>query len=149
MADQLARYSVPGLDASQPAMNGGVYLVEDPRSGLPGGYVRTAVSADGLTIVNRTLPIHVFYDGQIERVATQSPDGSWRVTTRGVGNNVVPGAATINERQGPEIFDSLDQTLKENIERHHGVDSSKSCLPTSEAWLSNPADRRGSAPHGR
>ncbi|MEI9900802.1 MAG: phage portal protein [Hyphomicrobium sp.] len=147
IADQLARYSVPGIDAAQPATNGSVYLVEDPRNGLRGGYVRTLVTVDGLRIVNRTLPVHVFYDGQIERVATQSPDGSWHVTTRGTGNNILPGAAAINEQHGPEIFDRLDRTLKENIERHHGVQGSKSDIAGVD-WAPDCGGCGGSAPHG-
>jgi len=149
LADQLARYSVPGLDAVRPVTNEGVYLVKDPRTGFPGGYVRTLVSADGLRIVNRTLPVHAFYDGQIERVATQSPDGSWHVTTRGIGNNRLPGAATINEEHGPEIFGRLDRMLKENIERHHGVQSSKSRIFSGVGWPIDRDDRSGSTPHGR
>lgn len=149
MADQLARYSVPGLDPSRPAINDGLYLVEDPRSGFPGGYVRTRMSADGLRVVNRTLPFHVFYDGQIERVATQAPNGAWNVTTRGVGNNVLSDAAIIGEEQGPSRFGRLDRMLKANIERHHGVGGSKSWISTGVGWPPNDAVRGGSAPHAQ
>jgi hypothetical protein len=98
--------------------NGDLSLVYDPFEGIPAGYIQTTVSADNLTI-NTTLPVHVFYDGQITRTAWRAPDGSWHVTTRGIGNNVVPGMNKINEMFGPEIFDALDRQMRENIERHH------------------------------
>ena len=46
---------------------------------------------------------------------------SWSITTTGTGNNIYPGLNKINEWQGPKIFDAMDQRLRENIERHHGV----------------------------
>src|SRR5438105_2817933 len=101
MADQLARFSVPGRDPANPISNGATALVSDPRTGIPGGFVTTSVSDDGLTITNRTLPLHALYDGTIVRRAEQADDGSWRVTTRGFGNNVVPGMNLLNREQGP------------------------------------------------
>ena len=56
----------------------------------------------------------------------QNADGSWTITTRGFGNNVIPGMNEINEELGPSIFNELDQRLRENIDRHHGVGNSKS-----------------------
>lgn len=94
-------------------------LVADPRTGVPGGWVWTMVSDDGLTITNRTWPVHAFYDGVVVRWAQQADDGSWYVTTRGFGNNVVPGMNLLNQEQGPLIFNVLDQRMRDNIERHH------------------------------
>lgn len=119
IADQLARYSVPGHDPSKPVESGKSYAVYDPQTGLPGGLVTTTISEDGLTITNTTLPLHVFYDGVVTRAARQSGDGSWTVTTEGRGNNVLPGASEVNQIRGPDIFKTLDQRMRANIERHH------------------------------
>jgi len=81
--------------------------------------VDTTVSGDGMTIVNRTSPAHVFYNGVVIRTASQSDDGAWYVTTRGFGNNVAPGMNILNQGEGPVTFRILDQRLRENIERHH------------------------------
>jgi hypothetical protein len=120
IADQLARYSVPGRDPANPAENGRTYFVTDPRNGDPGGWVDTNVSADGLTVTNTTRLAHVFYDGQIVRSAAQAEDGSWYVTTHGLGNNWTSGLAASNQEQGPQIFNYMDQQMRANIEAHHG-----------------------------
>ena len=70
---------------------------------------------------NRTHPLHILYDGQITRTATQNPDGSWSVTTIGTGNNVLPGAASMNKRVGPDIFNGIDEKMRQNIAEHHGA----------------------------
>ena len=116
--DQLSSFAVPGQDPSRPVENLGIYPVTDPRLGLPTGNVLTTVSPNGLTIINTTLPGHVFHDGQITRSASQGVNGAWSVTTRGIGNNVIPGAATINQWQGPAIFNNLDAQMRANIGAH-------------------------------
>jgi hypothetical protein len=82
--------------------------------------VETWISADGLSIVNRTERIHLFYDGEVERTARQTEDGSWHVTTRGIGNNVIPGMNWINEWLGPGIFKTEDERMRNNVRAHHG-----------------------------
>jgi len=123
--DQLSRFAVPGQDPSKPVVNNNIYSASDPRSILGqqlGGSVITNISSDGLTIRNTTLPFpaHIFSDGVIVRTATQSSDGAWYITTHGYGNNVIPGAATINEIQGPKIFNFVDEQMRRNIEAHRG-----------------------------
>jgi hypothetical protein len=73
-----------------------------------------------LTIVNRTVEGHIFFDGMVIRRLTQSQDGAWYVTTRGLGNNVQPGMNVVNQLVGPEVFNELDRQMRANIERHHG-----------------------------
>ncbi len=121
MADQLSRFAVPGRDPAKPVEHGQTYDVYDPRLSVYAGQVRTYISPDGLEITNFTLPGHVLHDGKIVRQAVRADDGSWSITTTGTGNNIYPGLNKINEWQGPKIFDFLDQRLRENIERHHGV----------------------------
>ncbi len=121
MKDQMSRFAVPGRSPDHPVQSLQTYPVRDPATGLFVGNVTTTVSADGLIIQNVTRPGHLLYRGQITRTATQNPDGSWSVTTIGVGNNSKFGMATANELAGPHIFDSLDEKMRENIERHHGA----------------------------
>jgi hypothetical protein len=119
IADQLARFSIPGRDPSSPVVHGDGSFVFDPRTGLPGGLVTTRIEDSGLKIINQTSPAHLFYDGVVVRQATLSDDGAWFVTTRGFGNNVIPGMNMFNREQGPVIFGILDQRMRANIERHH------------------------------
>jgi hypothetical protein len=121
MADQLARFAVPGQDPSRPVEDREINPVYDPVEGTLVGSVRTTISLDGLTITNTTLPGHIFHDGQIVRSAQQAGDGSWSVSTHGTGNNQTPGMNYINEWFGPDIFNGIDQYLQQNIERHHGA----------------------------
>jgi len=118
MADQLARFSVPGRDPANPVQHLDTSLVREPRTGIPGGWVRTRIEDDGLTIISQTTPAHVLYDGVVIRSARQADDRSWYVTTRGIENNILPGMNLLNQEQGPLIFNILDQRLRDNIERH-------------------------------
>ncbi len=148
MADQLSRFAVPGQDPARPAKDRDTNLAVDPNTDLPGGFVETYVSEDGLTVTNRTLPLHLFFDGAIERRATQNRDGSWTITTRGFGNNVVPGMNVINEELGPGIFNELDRQLRENIERHNGVRKSIANIVGRRSLPAGAGRGHGSASHG-
>ena len=116
----MSRFGVPGRDPSKPIEDGQMYAVFDPRTGLFAGWIRTYISDDGLTIRNETNPLHILYNGQIVRQATLAEDGSWYVTTRGTGNNFIPGMNAMNEWQGPKIFSFMDQQLRNYVERRHG-----------------------------
>lgn len=72
MIDYLSRFAFPGQDPSKPVLDKDVSLVLDPRYNLPVGWVKTSISADGLTITNRTLPAHVLYDGEVVRAAKKT-----------------------------------------------------------------------------
>jgi hypothetical protein len=138
MADQLARFSVPGRDPANPAEDFDISLVEDPTTSMPVGWVKTRISDDGLTIINQTTRVHALYDGIVIRSARQGEDGSWYVTTRGFGNNMVPGMNRLNQEQGPPIFDLLDRRLRENIERHRA----KGFYPLPEPRVDGSDHRR-------
>ena len=120
IADQMARFAFPGQNPTQPARNGKIYKVHDPRTELYAGDVSVWISPNGLTTINRTQPNHVLYDGQIVRVAARDKSGSWYVTTHGIGNNITFGMAEANTFQGPPIFRVVDAKLRQNIDRHHG-----------------------------
>ena len=119
MADQLSRFAVPGQDPRKPLENNNDYNVLDPVFGMRVGTVNTRVSSDGLVVINRTNSDHIFFNGIITRTATQDEDGSWYVTTQGVGNNVYLGMNLINQDAGPSIFSTLDQQMRDNIRAHH------------------------------
>ena len=131
MIDQLCRFAYPGQNPAVPVNDQDVNAVSDVRPGIlsrvaPGGDVLTHVSPDGLTIVNRTLPGHVFHDGTITRTLSQV-DGNWYITTTGVGNNGsywgIPAdvMASINSSEGTDLFNYVNQQMVRNIEAHHGV----------------------------
>jgi hypothetical protein len=120
IADQLSRFAVPGQNPAIPSRNGTTNPVYDPITGIYAGDVETEISQDGLTVRNTTKENHILHDGQITRSATQNPDGSWSVTTRGIGNNATPGMNVANQYGGPVIFDILDERMRENIRVHHG-----------------------------
>ena len=120
MADLMSRFGVPGRDPSKPIEDGQMYAVFDPRTGLFAGWIRTTVTDDGLTITNTTNALHILYDGKIVRQAVQAEDGSWYVTTRGTGNNWIPGMNLMNAWQGRKIFDYMDQKLRDYVQGRHG-----------------------------
>ncbi len=117
MVEYLSRFAVPGQDPSRPVTDGDRSLVYDPRTGLPAGWVDTEISEGGRTITNHTLPLHIFYNGKIERSIQPNEDGSWSVNTRGTGNNVIPGFSAINAWQGPLVFREVDRQMRSYIER--------------------------------
>lgn len=114
MVDYVSRFAYPGQDPSVPAVTNNFYLVKDPWYGVPGGWVRTIISKDGLTVTNITTRAHALYNGQIVRTATFA-NGAWQMTTHGWGNNTVPGMNEVNQEYGPKIFDRLDEQMKEYI----------------------------------
>lgn len=87
MRDQVLRFAVLGRSPDQPVVSGQIYPVYDPVTGMFVGNVRTTVSADGLTTVNRTLPGHLLADGAVIRTAIHNPDGSWTIKSTGIGNS--------------------------------------------------------------
>src|ERR1043166_9363756 len=119
MADQLARFSLPGRDPSLPIEDEGTYPVHIPGTNIYAGDVETRITDGGLTIENRTKEGHIFFDGIVVRELKQSGDGAWYVTTHGFGNNVQPGSNVVNQLVGPETFAELDRQMRANIERHH------------------------------
>ena len=110
-ADGLSRYAYPGQDPSRPVTNLSTNFVTDTRGPvpIPGGWVNTAVSPDGQTIINTTTGFHVFR-GQIERTYLES-GGRLFISTRGTGTSGFPFMDEINQSQGPGIFDWADRGL--------------------------------------
>lgn len=123
IAYYLARYAYPGQDPAEPIVDGEKYTALDP-TGLFGGPIRSDITTGGLSIVNTTLPGHVFHDGQIVRTALRTSDGDWVVVTNGFGVNIGwPRGlrAQINEGAGRGLFEDMDRQMANNIAAHHGV----------------------------
>ena len=101
--------SLPGRGYGVVAQDGNSYFVSDPRNKfLPGGFVTTDISDDGLTIINSTDPVWHVFDGQITRTAHQGVHGQWYVETIGTGDSMLDFMDRINESQGVEIFNRMD-----------------------------------------
>lgn len=127
MTDAHRRFGVPGRDPSTLLESKNRYTARDPWTGdVPAGPVRTTISNDGMTITNRTLRGHYLYDGKIVRTLLQGPDGGWYVITRGTGNNVIPGAAELNQLGGPHIFNEVDRQMRSYIMQRHRAAPSES-----------------------
>jgi len=116
MAEYLSRFAYPGQDPAYLTRSPSENLVEDPCDHIPGGLVKTEISKDGFTVTNTTRWLHPFYSGTVVRTA-RFVNGGWYVTTRGFGNNVLPGMAEVNEKYGPKIFDRIDDQMREYIAR--------------------------------
>jgi RHS repeat-associated protein len=82
---------------------------------IPGGFVTSQVSRDGLHVVNTTTPLHIF-QGTISRWYFQS-NGSWYVVTHGSGINPAnPWADLFNEESGPGIFQGVDANCQAYVQ---------------------------------
>jgi hypothetical protein len=114
IADYLSRFAYPRQDPAYPAQSGSDNLVRDPWDHIPGGFVTTDISKDGMTVANTTRWLHPFYKGQVVRTARLG-NGQWYVTTRGFGNNELPGMAEVNQKDGPKIFDEVDRQMRDHI----------------------------------
>jgi len=122
MKDQHLRFGVPGNPPWSPVESGHNYPAYDPWMGeFLAGPVKTTVSDDGMTITNKTQPGHRLHDGEVVRKLFQGPDGGWYVITRGQGNNIYPGYDLLNQWGGPKVFNKVDEQMRLNIMRHHGV----------------------------
>jgi len=62
-----------GEDPLNPVQDGDVSLVFDPNTGLPGGWIKSSISPDGLTITNRTLLGHVFLTDKLRELLRRIP----------------------------------------------------------------------------
>jgi hypothetical protein len=120
MKDYLSRFAYPSQNPDVPVKHESTNLVFDPLGKIGKvGYVTTEILDDGLTIKNTTEENHIFHDGTITRTAKQAEDGSWSVTTQGIGNNVSPGMNYMNEQFGPAIFNLLDAEMRLYISRRY------------------------------
>ncbi len=79
------------------------------------GAIQVFVRDGGLTTENRTLPTHIFHEGNVVRKGTQDWIGGWRVNTDGSGTNTSAEVALTNQFAGRDIFVGVDQLMKDYI----------------------------------
>jgi hypothetical protein len=120
MKDYLSRFAYPSQNPDVPVKHESTNLVFDPLGKIGKvGYVTTEILDDGLTIQNETIKGHLFHAGKITRTAKQAEDGSWSITTQGIGNNVTSGMNYMNEQFGPAIFNLLDAEMRLYISKRY------------------------------
>lgn len=108
-SDLVSRFGVPSVFSGSPIGNG-EYLVTNG-SGVPGGFVQTTFSVNGLTATNVTTPVHAFVATIVRSAGNYG--GFWTIFTHGFG---FAGANALgqlrdqnNQKYGPGIFNQLDQ----------------------------------------
>ncbi|CUS44669.1 MAG: RHS repeat-associated core domain-containing protein [Pseudomonadota bacterium] len=106
--DLISRFTVPNSNAGRPSKAG--FQIVDFQ-GIPGGFVITSYSADGLAGRNVTTPYHAFV-GTVDQSISIS-GGRTYINTHGygtAGNDAVGRARdAVNEVGGKMVFDLLDQ----------------------------------------
>jgi RHS repeat-associated protein len=139
MMDYLLRFAYPGQNPANRVSDLSYYSVGHPvplfrhlpmQFGMGAIQVDTNINDNPFVSKNITRDSHVLYDGVAIRHAYQDTNGNWYVTTYGFGNNeihTIQGAfgqeiqwsmATINQVQGPKIFDQLDGEMLSYIQDH-------------------------------
>jgi RHS repeat-associated protein len=124
----LNRFTVPNVYTQGQPQGPGVHMVASPWTlGLPGGWVTTSFTDNGLGGINTTTPFHVF-TGVVTRQISNS-GGVAYMETRGTGgyNSQLPPPSPdssslttafvdigelldmINQMFGPLVFDAVDQ----------------------------------------
>ncbi|MCI0550214.1 MAG: hypothetical protein L0287_04610, partial [Anaerolineae bacterium] len=124
MQSYATMFQYPGQNPLYPVQNGGIYFVFPAPQlarlfGNPAllwsGAITVEIRNGGLTLINRSMPTHIFHDGLVERSYTQREDGAWVVTTTGYGTNVWPGVGTAidaaNDAVGAPTFTAVDAQM--------------------------------------
>jgi hypothetical protein len=125
-SDLVSRFTVPNVYTQGQPKLPGTYLVAN-NWGIPGGWVNTTFTPDGLAGTNTTTPFHVF-TGVVQRSITNTSDGAVMLTHGTGGYSTLPQSQSpdesletgfsvdiggaldvINELSGPTIFNSVDQ----------------------------------------
>ena len=130
--DLISRFTVPNVYTQGQPKGPGTYMVASSLGfipgdlGIPGGWVTTTFSADGLVGTNITTPFHIF-SGTVTRSISNTGSGAYMVT-HGYGGYPSlpppePNASSlttayidlgglldqINDQTGPVVFSGVDQ----------------------------------------
>jgi len=97
----------PGQDS--PVING---VERDVRLFGFGGPIRVTIGADGLSIQNRTLDGHIFFDGTVSRSIVRTPEGNLAVRTIGEGNNLSWFRRVLNSMAGTTVFAANNRAMQ-------------------------------------
>jgi len=128
MQEYATRFQYPGQSYLFPVEDGDLRFVfpshqlafrfRNPALLLTGA-IRVRIGEDGLTLVNQTLPTHIFHDGRVEREYYQRENGTWVVTTTGTGTNVLPVVGpTVDQANnvvGASVFEQVDAQMLQYI----------------------------------
>jgi hypothetical protein len=128
--DLISRFTVPNVYTQDQPKTAGTYLVANT-SGMPGGWVTTTFSPDGLSGANVTTPVHVF-TGVVERSISNTNSGAYMLTHGYGGYSSQPQSPPqyssletgfsvdfgglldlINDGTGPSVFNDVDQEAAE------------------------------------
>jgi RHS repeat-associated protein len=111
MAAEMRRFAYPGQNPKNPIANRGAYLV------VPGGWITTLVSNDGLTTINIATSIHVF-SGSVTRQANRIGN-AWVITSHGSGTNPIPVLDQLNDWLGDDVFNDLDTKMAAHLAKKY------------------------------
>jgi RHS repeat-associated protein len=134
ISDLISRFTVPNVYLQGQPLGAGIHMVA--AWGIPGGFVTTTFSADGLRGFNQTTPFHIF-TGTVVRSIDNTGIGADMVTY-GYGGypSVLPtspyssslttssidlGAILdqINDALGPVVFNAVDQQAARFAQHHY------------------------------
>jgi RHS repeat-associated protein len=123
--DLISRFTVPNSYTLGQPKAPGTYMVA--AWGIPGGWVNTTFTPDGLAGTNTTTPFHVF-TGVVQRSITNTSNGAYMLTHGTGGYSSLPQSQSpsasletgfsvdiggaldvINDATGPIIFNNVDQ----------------------------------------
>jgi RHS repeat-associated protein len=134
ISDLISRFTVPNVYLQGQPLSAGIHMVA--AWGIPGGFVTTTFSADGLTGFNKTTPFHIF-TGTVVRSVDNTGTGADMVTY-GYGG-YPPGLPTspnssslttssidigaildqMNNVTGPMVFNAVDQQAARFAQNHY------------------------------
>lgn len=134
--DLISRFTVPNVYTEGIPKSQGIHLVANSW-GIPGGWVDTTFSPNGLTGQNVTTPFHVF-TGTVQRTISNTGSGAYMLTHGYGGYSQLPppspfasmetGDLTVdlgslldlvNQEAGPGIFDKVDQEAAAYAKAHY------------------------------
>jgi RHS repeat-associated protein len=108
----LSLFAYPGQDPLDgPFEPGHPYSVDWPLTNISMGSlgaIQVSVTNGGWTTINKTLPSHILYNGEVDRTLSQDMNGNWIVTTHGFGTNTNPLLGVANQVAGAQIFEAED-----------------------------------------
>ena len=133
--DLISRFTVPNIYTQGRPQSAGTHLVANSW-GIPGGWVNTRFSPDGVLGTNTTTPFHVF-TGTVERSISNTDSGAYMLTHGYGGYPSVSATESpyasletgvvvdlgglldlINDEVGPSIFKNVDEAAAKYAKTH-------------------------------
>ncbi len=92
------------------------YFVSHPDTGVPGGFVTSELTLDGLSGINKTVPGRHIFAGEVTRTLT-TVNGQLVIATFGTGTSDSETMDVLNTWLGPGIFNALDKHAADRLKR--------------------------------